>query len=115
MYEVKPYPDIDSALLKSLIDDIEKSGDNKNYNDFRKYTSKLEEHGLEMNEKFKRQSIRKLEEHMYELRPKNFRILFTFKDETFYLLNGFFKKTDETPSQEKDIARKHIKIIHKLK
>ena len=114
MYEVKPYPDIDSALIKSLMVDIEESGDNRNYNDFIRYTTKLEEHGLDMNEKFKRQSIRKLEEHMYELRPKNFRILFTYKDWIFYLLNGFFKKTDETPTQQKDIARKHIKIIHKL-
>ncbi|MBU1142727.1 MAG: type II toxin-antitoxin system RelE/ParE family toxin [Firmicutes bacterium] len=80
MYEVKPYPDIDSALIKSLMVDIEESGDNRNYNDFIRYTTKLEEHGLDMNEKFKRQSIRKLEEHMYELRPKNFRILFTYKD-----------------------------------
>lgn len=49
---------------------------------------------------------------MYELRPKNFRILLTEKEGVFYILNGFYKKTNKTPAAEKDIARKHIKIIH---
>lgn len=112
MYDVIPYPDIDNALINDLMEQFKKSGDNRNYSDFKKYTKKLAEYGLEMNEKYKRGSFKKLENDMYELRPTNFRIMFTCKDQIFYLLNGFFKKSDETPPAEKDLARKYIKIIH---
>ena len=111
MYEVIPYPEDGRALVKDLLDDIKKSGDSKNYIDFIKYTKKLAEHGLNMNVKFKRDSFKRLEADMYELRPANFRVMFTKKNDVFYLLNWFYKKGQETPPGEKEIARRHIKDI----
>lgn len=113
MYDVIPYPDTDSALINDLIADIKSSGNPKNWADFRRYLEKLAEFGLEMNEKFKSQSFKKLEDDMYELRPTNFRIMFTFFNGKFYILNGFFKKSQSTPQSAIELARKHIKHIHK--
>ena len=113
MYEVIPYPDKDRALINDLIADIKSSGNPKNWIDLRKYMDKLAEHGLEMNEKFKRESFKKLEDDLYELRTTNLRVMFTFFNGKFYILNGFFKKSQSTPPSEIEIARKHIKNIHK--
>lgn len=112
MHHVIPYPDDGSPLINELIIAIKASGDPKNWADFIKYTKKLAEYGLAMNTSFKRESFKRLEPDMYELRPPNFRIMFTVKDNKFYLLNGFFKKGQDTPTGEKNIARKHIKKIH---
>jgi len=111
MYEVKLYPNNEKALINKLLDDFEKSGNPKYYRDFNIYINKLKEFGLEMNKKFKRDSFKRLEEDMYELRPKDFRIMFTFKDNEFIILNGFLKKGQETPKEEMERARKCIKKI----
>lgn len=111
MYKVIHYPENGNALINGLLDDILLSGDSRNYSDFLKYLEKLAAHGFKMNIDFKAQSYKKLDKDLYELRPKNFRILFTFKDNTFYILNGFFKKTQEAPVKQLDIARKHVKEI----
>lgn len=115
MYDVIPYPDHDSALINDLIDKIKKSGDPQNYVDLKRYTEKLAEFGFEMNKMFKRESYKKLDEHLYELRTKNCRIFFTFRNQTFYLLNGIFKKSQETPLQAIETAKKYIKEIHRNK
>ena len=112
MYDVIPYPERDRALINDLIADIKSSGDPKNWADLNRYMEKLAEYGLEMNEKFKRESYKKLEDDMFELRPTNFRVMFTFFDGKFYILNGFFKKSQSTPQSAIDTARKHIKQIH---
>ena len=114
MYDVISYPDEDSALIHSLIVDIVKSGDQRNYADLIRYTSKLKEFGFDMNSKFKSQSYKKLDENLYELRPKNIRIFFTYKDGTFYILHGFFKQSQETPKKEIERAKKYVKDIHQL-
>ena len=113
MFDVIPYPEDGRALIIDLIDDIKKSGNQKDYKDFRKYMDKLSEHGFEINTEFKAEALKKLEDDMYELRPDNFRILLTYKDDVFYILNGFFKKSQKTPKSKKDLARKYIKEIHK--
>jgi phage-related protein len=113
MYDVIPYPDQDSALIKDLIDKIKKSGNSKNYIDLKRYTNMLGKYGFKMNDMFKKGSYKRLDENLYELRPTNFRIFFTFKNQTFYLLHGFFKKSQETPMQEIELAKKYIKEIHK--
>jgi|AntRauTorckE6833_2_1112554.scaffolds.fasta_scaffold30985_2 phage-related protein len=112
MFDVISYPEDGRALIVDLIADIKKSGNQKYYKDFRKYMDKLSEHGFDINTEFKAEAMKKLEDDMYELRPDNFRILFTNKDGVFYILNGFFKKSQKTPKTKKDIARKYIKQIH---
>ena len=112
MYDVISYPDVDSALIRDLIDEIKKSGDQRNYADLIRYTSKLKQFGFDMTTKFKSESYKKLDDDLYELRPKNFRIFFTYKDGTFYLLHGFFKHSQETPKKEIERAKKYVKEIH---
>jgi phage-related protein len=112
VYNIISYPDNGRPLIRDLIEKMKKSGYSKYYIDLRKYTKNLAEFGLEMNRKFKSESFKKIEDDMYELRPPEFRIIFTKKDDRFYLLNGFFKKSNETPRSEIDTARKHIRDIH---
>lgn len=111
MYDVIPYPDNDNALINSLLADIKKSGDNKNYNDFKRFTESLSLHGFEINTKFKKNALRKIEDDLYELRPLKFRIMVTHFQNVFYLLNGFFKDTNKTPNKEKEIAKHYIQEI----
>lgn len=73
----------------------------------------LSQFGFDMNDQFKRESYKKIDEHLYELRNRNIRVFFTYKNHTFYLLNGFFKKSQDTPVQEIELAKKYIKEIHK--
>src|SRR5690606_20290766 len=112
MYEVVIYPENEEALVQDLIQSVKESGDSRNYIEIYKYLEKLAEFGLDMNVKFKRDSFKYLESDLYELRPRNMRILFTKSNNTFYILNGFFKKSQKTPNREIEIARKHIKDIH---
>ena len=67
--------------------------------------------GLEIDKKYKN-AIKPMGDKIYELRPKNYRVFFFFfYNDTIYLLNGFEKKTNKTPKNELDIARKYKKEI----
>lgn len=113
MYEVIIYPDFDNALIDGLITDIKKSGDQKKYADLKKYLKNLSKFGFQINTRFKAQAFKKITSNLYELRPPNFRIFFTEKDDIFYILHGFYKKTQKTPLREISKAKKYVKIIHK--
>ncbi len=59
---------------------------------------------------------RKLESKLYEVRSdishkRIARVLFTVVDEYMVLLHGFVKKTQKTPGQDLDLARKRKKDI----
>jgi len=59
--------------------------------------------------------VRSLGKKLWELRstvPEGIvRIFFVIKDGTMVLLHGFIKKTQKTPSQEMEIARKRMKDL----
>jgi phage-related protein len=104
---VNEYPNDENSMLVSLWSYLKTSGSQKLYNQVNLYIDKLEEHGLEMNKLFKRESFKRLEDDLYELRPNNIRILFTIdKNNTAWLLTWFKKESQETPTNEKDKARK---------
>lgn len=60
---------------------------------------------------------RKLESDLWEVRAnltggKIARIIFTLVDNEMVLLNGFIKKTQKTPANELETARKRLKDIY---
>lgn len=58
--------------------------------------------------------IKKLQDKLYELRISGkvmIRIFYTIKDGEYYLLHGFKKKTQKTPSKEIKIALDRIKEL----
>ena len=104
---VNEYPNEDDSLLSSLWEYLKTSGNQKLYNQVNKYIEKLEEHGLCMNQKFKRNSFKPLAKDLYELRPDIIRITFTIdKKNTAWLLTWFKKESNETPPNEIDKAKK---------
>lgn len=59
---------------------------------------------------------RKLENNLWEVRAnlsggKITRVIFTLVDDEMVLLNGFIKKTQKTPANELETARKRLKDI----
>lgn len=111
MYDVDFYPDNDRALINRLVEQISESKDQRNYKEFRNLLSNLIEFGFEMKEEFKRDSLKKLEDDLFELRGTKIRIFITYIKGKFYVLNGFFKKSQKTPLSEIEIARRYIKEI----
>ncbi|OLV16264.1 type II toxin-antitoxin system RelE/ParE family toxin [Deinococcus marmoris] len=59
--------------------------------------------------------IRKLEKGLWEVRTiiadGIARVLFTVKDQRMHLLHGFIKKSQKTPKNELDTARKRLKQL----
>ena len=71
---------------------------------------KLEEYGFNINNEYKRDTIKKLDKELYELRVKNARLMLYFDGNNFFiLLHGFVKKTQKTPLQEINKAKKEIR------
>lgn len=58
-----------------------------------------------MQEDFSGINIRLLKNPIKELKVKNYRILFFIKKDVIYLVSGFLKKSQKTPSQEIDYAQ----------
>lgn len=111
MYDVDFYPDNDRALINRLVEQIRESRDQRNYKEFRNLLSNLIEFSFEMKKEFKRDSLKKLEDDLFELRGTKIRIFITYIKGKFYVLNGFFKKSQKTPLSEIEIARRYIKEI----
>jgi phage-related protein len=59
--------------------------------------------------------IRKLESDLWEIRShlknRTARVLFTIIEDTMILLHGFVKKSQKTPKQDIQVARKRIQDI----
>ena len=59
--------------------------------------------------------VKPLGDKMWEVRSnldnRIARIIFVFNDGKIILLHGFIKKTQKTPSQEIDLARKRLKTL----
>jgi phage-related protein len=59
--------------------------------------------------------VRKMESDLWEVRSKLtdciVRILFTIKDHTMILLHGFKKKSDKTPANDLNTARRRLKNL----
>jgi len=72
----------------------------------------------EFNINLKAPFVKPLEDKLYELRTKDtkgiYRIIyFAYTNQTFYLLNGFVKKTQTTPRKEIELAKLRMKEIIK--
>lgn len=72
----------------------------------------------EFNITLKAPYVKPLEDKLYELRTKDskgiYRIIyFAYKSKTFYLLNGFIKKSQKTPRDEIELAKSRMKEILK--
>ena len=70
----------------------------------------------EFNINLKAPYVKPLEDKLYELRTKDskgiYRIIyFAYTDKTFFLLNGFIKKTRTTPRKEIELAKLRMKEI----
>lgn len=69
------------------------------------YINLLSKRGIEIGEPY----IKHLEDEIWELRPLRDRILFTYWDNTnFILLHQFIKKTQKTPRREIKIAKSNL-------
>ena len=114
MYPIKYMPNDEHALFKSFFQSLMKNGNNQLIKTIMYYIDKLSEFGFDINNNFKSESLKKLEDNLWELRPNSARILVTFsaKEQAFYILNCFIKKTNTTPEEEKIRARN---LINKIK
>jgi len=70
----------------------------------------------EFNINLKAPYVKPLEDKLYELRTKDskgiYRIIyFAYTNKTFYLLNGFVKKSQKTPKNEIELAKSRMKEI----
>jgi phage-related protein len=106
-------PDDEHAHFKTLLLSLSKTGQKQTIKTVLMYIDKLAEYGFEMNNEFKQESLKKIEPNLWELRPKNVRIMLTFnaKEQAFYLLNYFIKKSNVTPEEVKVKARHLIAKI----
>lgn len=73
------------------------------YSKISAYMDLLHENGLSLKEPY----IKKIDKEIWELRPIRDRILFAIvKEEKFFILNYFIKKTQKTPKKEIDKAKR---------
>jgi phage-related protein len=114
MYKIKYMPDDEHAHFKTLLSTLLKTGQKQTIKTVLLYIDKLAEYGFEMNSEFKPESLKKIEANLWELRPRNVRIMLTFnaKEQAFYLLNYFIKKSNVTPEEVKVKARHLISKIN---
>jgi len=76
-----------------------------NFNKIVAYIDLLEEKGTRVGEPV----MKHLDGDIWELRPLDNRILYAFyKDNTFILLHHFIKKTQKTPPQEIEQAKRNL-------
>lgn len=58
--------------------------------------------------------VKKISADLYEMRIRGreeIRIFFAYKNQNIYLLHGFKKKTQKTPSKEVDTALKRLELV----
>lgn len=118
MYDIINYPQDSESLLEKFLKEVQiKKRDSLTYNEVHKYLKQLEIHGFDINAKFKKNVFVKITNnscnHLFELKIRNARIFVTTKDGCFYILNGFYKKSQTTPTKELDMAKKCVLEIHK--
>ncbi len=112
MYQIEIYEDIHGK--SSVIDyfkKLQKSSSKEDRIKIQKitmYMRLLKEYGLSLNEPY----IKHLEEDIWELRPLKDRFLFAYwKSNRFIILNHFTKKTNKTPKNEIEKARKLLREL----
>ena len=79
------------------------------YKKINDYIQLLKEHGLTLKDPY----IKKLDDDIWELRPLRYRILFTIIGERVILLHYFVKKTQKTPGNEIEKAKREIEAFKK--
>lgn len=71
---------------------------------------RLQEYGFSINQKWKRNALKKLDKELYELRQKQARLFLYFDGNDFFIiLHGFIKKSQQTPKNEIEQAKREIK------
>jgi phage-related protein len=93
------------------VKELHQSGDIVLIKTIHKYIEALKRHGKLMNMEFSKGTYEQLETNLFEIKPGRVRILFTYKEGTFYLLHAFYKKSNQTPEQEKSIARTRMRRV----
>lgn len=68
------------------------------------YIDSLAKNGFNMTGKY----LKKLGNNLWELRPGNIRVLFGLIDSDAIIVNIFRKKTQKTPKQEIDTAKRRL-------
>ena len=111
MYEVTLYQrDNGVCPIKDFIHDMDQTSDNqKQLEQILLYEKKLEEFGMNINQRFTREAVKKIENDLYELRPLKVWIFFTIVDNKYVLLHAYRKKSQRAPKQEIVNARKELK------
>jgi len=111
MYKVIFYADDSGheAIAEYIAELRKKSHANKtariNFNKIVAYIDLLEEKGTRVGEPV----TKHLDGDIWELRPLDNRVLYAFyKDNTFILLHHFIKKTQKTPPQEIEQAKRNL-------
>ena len=112
MFSIYFYKRSDGAKpVRDYIDGLEKKADKDSRIKLRKireYIKALRKYGLQLGEPH----IKHIEGKIWELRPLRNRILFVaWQGDNFILLHHFVKKTQKTPRQEIEKARREIKEI----
>lgn len=112
MYSIEYYRrESNVAPVEDFIKEIHRSGDIVLIRTIHKYIEALKRHGKMMNTEFSQGTYEQLETNLFEIKPGKVRILFTYKEGSFYLLHAFYKKSNQTPEQEKSIARSRMKRV----
>lgn len=107
MYSIKFYKDKNGKEpLKEYLQELACKTDKDsriNFNKIRDYIKILSEYGVSVGEPY----VKHLMDEIWELRPLRNRILFfAFDGESYVLLSHFIKKTQKTPKQEIEKAKR---------
>lgn len=111
MYKIVFYQDKKGvSSVKEYIDELNQNYSNKDnrvkLKKITAYINQLSEKGLELGIPY----IKHIEGDIWELRPLRDRILFAYLDNNkFVLLTCFMKKTQKTPKQEIEKAKRLLK------
>ena len=113
MHEIRYYETTEgNSPVKKFYDELISKHKDQALAIIRIYEKKLEEHGMQINQKFKPNAIKLIDDGIYELRPGDNRILFfSVVGDKFIFLHAFEKKTNKTPDKDKDIAKKRRKEL----
>lgn len=65
----------------------------------------FEEYGVTLPSKY----LKKIDKEVWELRPGDIRLFLGIKGTTGVIVHGIFKKTQKTPKQDLELAKKRIK------
>lgn len=112
MYKIVFYEDKKgNSPIKDYIEYLQSKNDKYNRGRYRKisdFIQVLSEKGLEIGEPY----IKHIDGKIWELRPKNDRIFFVaYENNSFLLLHFFTKKTNKTPKNEIEQAKRNLADI----